>query len=347
MYPTLKLRTLATLSAAIVNGTYKPLHKSGKKIVQAGFGLRADPELRKVIGTLCSVRSRHPGRITMYIRDAVQSDTAEAEVIRIARQKAKRDKKARAKASKMELLDIAYETTFANTRQELENEMQSYGNAMGYSLKYLQEQFKGRKLLQNGIYNTIPTMSKFRSTTKPYALRMNPTPNPGERTTDKDRIAYLREVLPLMMDEDSTRQLLPTVRPKNTTLVRTLPVVSEMYANPLVSRLKAEQEALVQAMSSPQDNPWLAKLCNEYIGKRLYDGGYFEVFAVQYVPNKTSNRFPCWEATTKPVFEDDNGDFVVHERHFATGPNGTRTLLKSSMVGFALAEYSNGHFPKP
>jgi hypothetical protein len=57
MYPTLKLRTLATISAAIVNGTYKPLRKNGTQVVQAGFGLRVDPALRNVIGTLIMWRA--------------------------------------------------------------------------------------------------------------------------------------------------------------------------------------------------------------------------------------------------------------------------------------------------
>jgi len=171
---------------------------------------------------------------------------------------------------------------------------------------------------------------------------MNPTALPGERITNKQRIAYLREVLLIMMDEDATRPLDPTHGTATTNLVRLLPVIAEEFVNPLVVRLKAEQEALVQAMAAPKDNPWLVKLQQEYIGKILYDGGYYRVFAVQYVPNKTSNRFPCWEATTEPVYEDDAGHFVVHDRHFAIGPEGSRTLFKSSMVGFALAEYSNG-----
>jgi hypothetical protein len=186
----------------------------------------------------------------------------------------------------------------------------------------------------------------FRSTKKPFKLRMNPTPNPGERTTDKERIAYLRVVLLLMMNENATRPLHPTLGTATTNLVRTLPVVAEVFVNPLVVRLKGEQEALVQAMASPKDNLWLMKLQQEFIGEVLYDGGYYRVFAVQYVPNKTSNRYTCWEATTKPVYEDDDGHFVVHERHFAIGPEGSRTLLKSLMIEFALAEYSNGIFPQ-
>jgi hypothetical protein len=170
MYPTLKLRTLATLSAAIVNGTYTPLRKIGKQVVQAGFGLRADPALRNVIGILCGVRRRHPGLITLYMRDSVRADEVEAAAIRIARKKSEREKKARAKANKMAEYDMANTTTFANTQQELDNEMESYGNAMGYVLKYLQEQFKSRKLLRNGLYETIPTTSKFRSTPTPTYL---------------------------------------------------------------------------------------------------------------------------------------------------------------------------------
>ncbi len=144
MYPTLKLRTLATLSAAIVNGTYKPLRKKGTQILQAGFGLRADPALRNVIGTLCGVRRRNPGLITRYMRDSVHADEVEGAAIRIARKKAEREKKARAKAKKMAHYDIANATTFANTQMELDNEITSYGNARGYVLKYLQEQFKSR-----------------------------------------------------------------------------------------------------------------------------------------------------------------------------------------------------------
>jgi hypothetical protein len=137
------------------------------------------------------------------------------------------------------------------------------------------------------------------------------------------------------------------MRPDENKLVRSLPVISEMFQNPEALRLKTEQEAQIRAMAMPKDNPWLAMFQNEYLNKILWDGGYFRVFAVQYVPNKNTNRYPCWEATTEPVFKDDHGDFVVHDRHVTIGKDGTRTLLKSSMVGFALAEYSNGDDADP
>jgi hypothetical protein len=247
----------------------------------------------------------------------------------------------------MACYDSAMETTYANSQEELEKEIRSYGNAKGRLSKYLQEQFKGRKLLRQGIYNTVPTSSKFRSLTRPYKLRMFPPTNPQRRVSTHDHILYLRELLSIMIAEDNTRAFHPVLQAEETKLVRQLPVISDMYVNPLSVRLKNEQEAKVQALASPVDNPWLAHLQQEYRGKILYDGGYFRVFAVQYVANKSSNRFPCWEATTEPVYQDDNGDFVVHERNFAIGADGSRTLLKANMVGFALAEYSKGTFPLP
>jgi hypothetical protein len=94
-----------------------------------------------------------------------------------------------------------------------------------------------------------------------------------------------------MIAEDSTRQLEPTLRPDETTLVRCLPVISERFLNTLALRLKTEQEAQVRAMATPKDNPWLSKLQDEYLGKILYDGRYFRVFAIQFVPNKTPIGF--------------------------------------------------------
>jgi hypothetical protein len=118
-----------------------------------------------------------------------------------------------------------------------------------------------------------------------------------------------------------------------------------MFQNPFALRLKTEQEAQIRAMVTPKDNPWLTKLQSEYLNEiLLYDGGFFRVFAIQYVPNKNTNRYPCWEATTEPVFEDENEELC---RANSIGKDGTCNLLKSSMVGFALAEYCNGDDADP
>ena len=145
-----------------------------------------------------------------------------------------------------------------------------------------------------------------------------------------------------MITEDVGRPLQRRAALADTNILRRLPIISEVYVNPVSVRLKAEQEACVALIAAPKDNPWLTNLHREYVGKILYDNGYFRVFDVLYVANKGSKtRFPCWEATTEPGYFED-GQFVVDERHLTTGTDGKKILLKSSMVGFALAEYANG-----
>jgi hypothetical protein len=50
------------------------------------------------------------------------------------------------------------------------------------------------------------------------------------------------------------------VRLEDTHLMRQLPIASEASMNPLVIRLKTEQNSRIAAMASPIDNPWLTKL---------------------------------------------------------------------------------------
>jgi hypothetical protein len=64
------------------------------------------------------------------------------------------------------------------------------------------------------------------------------------------------------------------------------------------------------------------------------------------VPNKSNNRYPCWEATSEPVYLN-SGDYVVHDRHVTVGPKETPLTKKSSLTGFVLAEYSNGDNADP
>ncbi len=94
--------------------------------------------------------------------------------------------------------------------------------------------------------------------------------------------------------------------------------------NPVSLRLKAEQEARVAELAAPKDNPWLAQLHKEYVGKILFDNGYFRVFDVLYVANKGSKtRYSCWEATTEPGYLED-GQFFIDERHLTTGADGKK-----------------------
>jgi hypothetical protein len=61
------------------------------------------------------------------------------------------------------------------------------------------------------------------------------------------------------------------------------------------------------------------------MGKILYDGSYYRVIAIQFVPNKGKNVFPCWEATAEPIYKNEAGQYVVHNRHLVAAPDGTKS----------------------
>jgi hypothetical protein len=108
----------------------------------------------------------------------------------------------------MTKVDVAMETSLAESHVELDSELLSFGTGKMARLKYLEEQYKSRKLLRNGIYLSIPTTSMYRSTAKPYPLRMKPHPDPTRKTTTMDCIEYLHTLLRLMITEDLARPLL-------------------------------------------------------------------------------------------------------------------------------------------
>jgi hypothetical protein len=86
----------------------------------------------------------------------------QAAVIRKKNKAAKMRKQARAHANKMNAIDVTLQTTLAATRRDLDDEIASFGNAKVALKTYLQDQFKSRVLLHNGVYKTIPTGSEFR-----------------------------------------------------------------------------------------------------------------------------------------------------------------------------------------
>jgi hypothetical protein len=256
----------------------------------------------------------------VHVRARDVTAEVESNLERNRRKQKKLEEKARAQAAKLERLNVAMETTLAESFTALTTELRSFGTAKGVKLKYLQDQYKSRNVRMKGVYLSIPTPSAYRSKTKPYKLRMQPHPISACKPSTDAQIAYVLQLLELMLQEDAGRHAQLTDVPEDNTVVRRLPVVSETYINPLAVHLKQEQKTRVAAMAAPKDNPWLAKLHTEYVGKILYDGGYFRVFDVLYVDNKGSRtRFPCWEATSEPVHLADDGAWVVHDRHLSTG----------------------------
>jgi hypothetical protein len=60
-YCSMKLKTVASLSATTVNGTHRPEHKVGKRMVEAGLAFSAPTQLKAAVSKLCCVRRRNPG----------------------------------------------------------------------------------------------------------------------------------------------------------------------------------------------------------------------------------------------------------------------------------------------
>ncbi len=58
------LKTVASLSAAIVNGTHRAAHRVGKNMVDAGLAITAAPVLKQAVSNLCGVRRRNPGTLS-------------------------------------------------------------------------------------------------------------------------------------------------------------------------------------------------------------------------------------------------------------------------------------------
>jgi hypothetical protein len=180
-------------------------------------------------------------------------------------------------------LDVAVQIKLANTNSELNVEIAAFGNSKGALKTYLQEQFRSRTLLRDGVYNTIPVGSEYRSKKKPYRFRMNPLPTEKKKNGNDTHITYLKSLLYVMMVEDAQRPLEPTTQPQEAKLVRNLPVISETFLNPRSTHLKKLQQETVAALAQPKDNPWYTRLQEKYLGKILWDGGLFRVFSIENI----------------------------------------------------------------
>jgi hypothetical protein len=269
------------------------------------------------------------GRLTVFFRENNFLDAVEAAVVRKKRKAAKMKAKARAQSKKMDAVDVALHTTLATTCADLNCEIASFATSKLALRTYLQDQYKSRVLLRNGMYNTIPNDSEFCMKNKPYKLRMNPHPTSGKKSNADGDIAYLTRLLHVMIAEDLQRPLEPTVCAQDTQLVRRLPVILVQYLNPESSRLKNLQEDTVAAMAQPQDNPWYARLAGAYLGKILLDQkAYYRVFAIQYVPNKGENVSHAGKQRLNPCTKMTPGIMLY-------------TLVTSLQPAMALQNYLN------
>ncbi len=147
------------------------------------------------------------GLFTQYVRANNIKDEVEAALVRTSCKAAMKNKKAKAQAKKMEAVDVALNTSLAESTTDLVEEIATFDASKTSLRTFLQDQYRSRLLLHGGNYDTIPTVSEFRSTAKPYKLRMNPHPEQGKKTTTDEQIAYLQRLLHVMIEEDRHRDL--------------------------------------------------------------------------------------------------------------------------------------------
>jgi hypothetical protein len=347
LYPTMTLLSLRGQSQALLNGTHRPADTVGKKNRKAGLALTADPKLRRTITELCSVRKRKPGPIVSSLAAYNKADMLASEERRKERHRMKLEQKENLAIKKMIKFNNAESCDLASDVPALRLHLQSFrANVAAGKLEYLKAQYNARYTLRGGIYHSIPHNSEYRSNFKPHKLKMTPP----EKSTVKEAVSYLQGLVEAMMLEDSERPSEPLFCAEDIGLVRTLPVISLKYLDPLSVKLKAEQVADIAVDSAPVDDIWLVKLSAQYIGTLLLDRGhYYRCFNVQYVGNEKSQSglFACWEATCEPVVKTD-GLWNVPDQHFVVDyTTGHRCLKEQSTEGFTVADYRNGNNEDP
>ena len=288
LYPTMTLLSLRGQSLAVLNGTHRPADTAGKKNRKAGLALTADPLLRTTITELCSVRRRKPGPIVSSLAAYNKADMLASEERRKENHRKKLEQKDKLAIKKMMKFNNAELCDLASDVPALRLHLQSFrANVAAGKLEYLKAQYNARYTLRGGVYHSISFNSEYRSIFKPHKLKMTPP----EKSTVKEAVSYLQGLVEAMMLEDSQRPFEPFISAEDIGLVRTLPVISLKYLDPLSVTLKAEQIADIAADSAPVDDVWLVKLSAQYKGAILLDRGhYYRCFNVQYIGNEKSKR---------------------------------------------------------
>ena len=347
-YPALSLRNLAWLSHSLVNGTHRPASTFGKSKDrdgnlnrEAGIALTAHPDLKVAVNTVCSVRRKKTGVVTVLVRQGQVEDKEEQNSTRKRKAEEKYQNNLRLKAVKAARTDKAEHTATHNlvvSNLDLENELAARRNSKQSQITFLKDQFNARV---NGdvkrTYNTIG--SEFRK--RGGGLKIT-AENPKEQMT------YLIKVIKLMILEDQdaigiNAWALPC---HNYEYLRFLPTISTEFANPKVKAMKAKFEAEVSELATPVDDPVYVALSGKYIGAILYDfetrasWKLYRVNAIQFIRSYSKVRASCWEATCEPVYRNaQNGQFLVPaEEHVPD----SKVIKATALQGYALAEYREG-----
>jgi hypothetical protein len=348
MYPALSLRNLAWLCHSLVNGTHRPARtfgtdkdKHGNNLHVAGIAVTAHKNLKRAVNVVCSVRRKKVGTVTRLVRAAQDADKVEQVETRKRKAAEKHANTLRLKAVKAARVDKAEHTATHDlvlSVRQLDDELAARLNNKQSQITFLKNQFDARVVgeLQR-TYNSIG--NEFRK--RGGGIRKGPE-------NKKDELAYLTQVVKLMMAEDqdtlgANSMSLPT---SSFEYIRFLPTISKEFANPKVQALKDKFEAEIAELSAPVDDPVYVELAGNFMGAILYDNEtraswkLYRVTSIQFVRSYAIQRHSCWEATCEPVYRDaKNGHFMVPADQRVAD---SKVLKTTALQGYALAEYREG-----
>ena len=153
IYQSLGLRTLASFSLSMCNGSHRPAESQGKQkrtehkqTRQCGSALSAESELQVVVTKLCSVKKVKVGKVTAKLDAIFTTNTTRAD----ARRAKKKEDEIAAETRRIQKKGIKFnlnvEEPLAATIGDLLAHMKAMDNAVGVSKDYLKRQFNARMM---------------------------------------------------------------------------------------------------------------------------------------------------------------------------------------------------------
>jgi hypothetical protein len=353
IYQSLSMRTLASYSLSMCNGSHRPAELKGKQertrnkaLRQSGHALTAAPELQKVVTRLCSVKKVNVGKVTAKLDQKFVMNTQRAQDRREVKRKEEEAAALRKITQKSVKFNNALEEPLATTIGDLLAHMSAMGNAVGVCKEYLKRQFNARLMRSEKDEFNYPSISdKYRAKTKKRKLKMTPSDNQNE-------MEYLKELVMLMMKADSRRGAIDTGDVALSGLVRRVPTLNVNSTNARALKLRKDMEDRVCLQAAQGDDPWLVFLTEEYVGKICFLDDIAErhkLYRVCKIAYWTSNktRFANWEATLEPVHMSSVGTFYVNDKDVVLGPKGIRLTKSKCLLGYILAQYIDGDEEEP
>jgi hypothetical protein len=169
---------------------------------------------------------------------------------------------------------------------------------------------------------------------------------------NQNDIAYLKELLILMMKADARRGACDDSQITLSGLLRKVPTINVHSTNARALKLRQELEERVNLKATQVDDPWLVFLTEEYVGKICFLHDIAERHKLYRVCNiaywtSTKTRFANWEATLEPIHLSPEGQYYVADEDVVIGSKGIRVTKSKVLLGYILAQYIDGDEEEP